>query len=229
MNIFNSFFTNNNSSTKSDTTISSKTFNLNTFTKISLYSSFNVHVSQGDKQSVKATGTTRLMNLLKIEVIDDYCEIFTTDKRFNMYNNEKVDIHITVPNIIELTINGSGNIATKTFKLDNIKLDVKGSGNIKASLMVNDSITAKIGGSGNIKIKGQCNLFNATVIGSGNIKTVELVATQANCSVIGSGNIKISVTDMFYGSVTGSGNIKYKGKPSVFKKSVTGSGSIKRM
>ena len=104
---------------------------------------------------------------------------------------------------------------------------IKGSGDVTLYDLQQRMLEVSIKGSGDITAFGEVEHLDAEVAGSGDVDVSELVAMSAGLSVSGSGEIDAFVSQSVSARVTGSGDIKVRGNPSIRGRSVTGSGSIK--
>ena len=85
--------------------------------------------------------------------------------------------------------------------------------NVKAT-----TVMSEVNGSGDINIKGSAQKATLTVNGSGDISAEKLAATNVVATVAGSGDIVCYASRQLDARVSGSGDIEYKGSPSVVNK-----------
>jgi DUF4097 and DUF4098 domain-containing protein YvlB len=140
-------------------------------------------------------------------------------------------------NDLNLNIAGSGDIEAENLQYTNIFALVKGSGdidlkNVKATTVVSEvngsgdinmkgsaqKATLTVNGSGDINMKGSAQKATLTVNGSGDISAEKLAATNVVATVAGSGDIVCYASGQLDARVSGSGDIEYKGSPSVVNK-----------
>ena len=125
----------------------------------------------------------------------------------NQASIDKVWVGISLPEIREVTISGSGDITLFDLQQSSLHLNIKGSGDIKASGVVKQLLGA--------------------INGSGDIDAAGLLAIEADLSVKGSGDIRAQVSDSLVASIQGSGDIHVQGSPTSVSRSVKGSGDIR--
>jgi len=200
------------------------------FTEISLRIGADVHLKQGDVQSVEVKGSESTLAKLITEVNDRKLVIrYPNDAWFSKWNPGKVDIYVTIPQIDALTISGSGSIVSEG-RLESriLGLTVSGSGDIKLQELKAEKVSATISGSGNIHLAGKQNAaeFKATVSGSGNVKAIDFPADDVDLKISGSGNGWVNSVKKLEVKLAGSGNVTYRGNPSV-DSTVAGSGKVK--
>lgn len=190
---------------------------------IEITGSLDVELTQAPAQSVEVEGQANVAELVQTTVTDGIWKIntskcYSTDKPFV--------VRIAVPMIDRVAVMGSGDVTCKNqFGGDRLDIEVQGSGDVAVNFN-GKTVDAQVQGSGDIKLNGECQELVAGVQGSGDVKAVELKSQRALATVTGSGDISVSVSESINASVTGSGSVKYKGKPTDVKQNVTGSGDV---
>ncbi len=194
------------------------------FDEIDINGQANVFLEQGTKAKVEIQIDSNLLAFVKTEVSGMELKIYD-DKCFEEVT--KYEIHITVPNLTKLYVNGSVSIESESpIKSDNLYIKTKGSGDIQLGVDTEDlEIVTK--GSGNLKLFGRTTDCEIDLDGSGSVDAFGLIAKSVDADVDGAGVCKINASEKFYGNVGGSGKIYYKGNPKKVQTDVSGSGSIK--
>ncbi|MEN8120573.1 MAG: head GIN domain-containing protein [Bacteroidota bacterium] len=183
-----------------------------------------VFLEQGSEAKVEVEIDSNLLEFVKTEVSGMKLKIYD-DKCLEEVT--KYEIHITVPNLSELYVDGSVSIKSESLiKSDNLYIKTKGSGDIHLGVDSEDLETVTKG-SGNLKLFGRTSNFEIDLDGAGSIDAYGLLAKTVDANVDGAGTCKINASEKFYGDVGGSGKIYYKGNPKKVKTDVSGSGSIK--
>ena len=201
------------------------------FTEISLRVGANVHLVQGEKQDIEIVAKPSTLEQLITEVKDGKLIIRFPNKNmlWSTFQPGDITINISTPDINALSVVGSGDIiAEDEIKSKIIELDVNGSGNIKLSELSAERVKTAISGSGNIVLAGKTTAQDLSVVisGSGNFKGMDYSANDVSIKISGSANAEIEAKNNLYIRLAGSGNVTYKGKPAV-DQSTTGSGSVK--
>lgn len=130
-------------------------------------------------------------------------------------------------NELELKTSGSGLIEMKrAVKVGELKIAASSSGNIVADNIQAGKLECKSSGSGNIRIGGQATDASISINGSGDVDAFNCKMKNVTCKITGSGNANVTVNGDFKASVLGSGNVRYKGKPTNVSQRTLGSGSI---
>ena len=205
--------------------------NVSAFTEISLKIDANVHLKQGDPQSVEVKGEEGTLNRLITDVKDRTLVIkYPSDTWLSKWKPGKVDIYVTMPQIDDLTVSGSGSIVSEE-KIESriLSLLVSGSGNLKITDLKAEKVTVTLSGSGNVHVSGEGSAeeFKATISGSGNVKASDFPANNVDVTISGSGNCHVTANKNLVAKLVGSGNVIYRGDPLV-DTTIVGSGNVKK-
>ena len=201
------------------------------FTEISVRIGANVHLVQGATQSVDIVAKPSTLEQLITEVKEGKLIIRFPTKTllWKTFQPGDITINITVPTINALSVIGSGElIAEDEIKSKMMDLEVNGSGNIKLSELSSERVKTTISGSGNIIVAGKTTAQDLSIVisGSGNFRGMDYSADDVSIKISGSGNADIEARNNLYIRLMGSGTVTYKGKPKL-DQSITGSGVVK--
>lgn len=165
--------------------------NLNVFKKIDVGSAFEVHISQGAKQSVVVEIDDNLMELVKTVVSDGKLKISLGGN--NIKNTTRMALYITMAELTDLEASGASNIIFETPMRTGAKMEIDLSGASKLSKAEIQAGSVELDASGASKIELNVTTLNIKVEASGASK-VEL-AGQADYQIIkasGASNINMS-------------------------------------
>lgn len=137
-----------------------------------------------------------------------------------------IDVQITDAEKLDLEIKGSGNIDVVALDVLIHSYHIQGSGDIKTLFNIGETCRMEIEGSGNIETSGTIKSQTIEIKGQGDILALDLCSQTCDIDSKGSGNCTIKVMDRLTINIEGSGDICYRGNPSISSK-VAGSGSIK--
>jgi hypothetical protein len=184
------------------------------FSKFSNDSKFDVFLEKGDEESVKVVF---IQNIEKgdiiAEVVGNTLEIRQTKANLK---KAKAKIYITYKYLDGITNHGEGNINvlsdvhTKMFEIRN-----DGPGSIRLNLFAGQ-LDAKISGPGNVEINGQILSQYISIEGEGNYRAYSLESKDTDIKIYGKGNAEVQVNQLLTASVSGQGNVFYKGDPNIF-------------
>lgn len=211
------------------------------FNTIKVMGSPDVEYRQSKEAYSKVSiyGSDNLVDLLEVSTVDGVLQV-NFKKGIKILSGERrLKVIASSPSLNLVEIKGSADVYLKgTVKGDDLKLNVVGSGDIEAenlryatiSTVVKGSgdielksvkatiVEAIVNGSGDIDIKGSAQRATLTVNGSGDISADKLVTSKVVATVAGSGDLTCYASKQLDAKVSGSGDIEYKGSPSVVNK-----------
>jgi hypothetical protein len=197
------------------------------FTEVGFGIAGNLFIKTGPEFSVVLEGDRKYIDEVETIIKGNKLVIRKTNYRF--FDNEKVDVYITMPELKGLGVSGSGVAKVEdNLKTASLYLDVSGSGRIIAPDINTEKFESSISGSGNINVKGGGEIAKGdiSISGSGNFsgETVKFKTLEARIS--GSGSCTCNVAESLDASISGSGSVNYSGNPKVNAR-VSGSGRVR--
>ena len=215
--------------------------NVSNFSSIRVLGSPDVEYRQssGSKTTISVYGSDNLVDLLEVSTVNGVLQvnikkgvkILSGERRLKVIASSpslnQVDIKGSADvylkgtikgNDLNLNITGSGDIEAENLQYTNVYAWVKGSGDIDLKNVKATIVMSEVNGSGDINIKGSAQKAALTVNGSGDIDAEKLAATNVVATVAGSGDIVCYAAGQLDAKVSGSGDIEYKGSPSVVNK-----------
>jgi hypothetical protein len=213
--------------TQGEGTIITATVAVNNFTKIDLAFASDVTVSQGAIQEVSVTGHPNIINKINKDVVNG---LFILQLENGCYNNYQLSFHITIPNLDQLILSGSGNMVVNNFtNQGDLSIDLNGSGNMTINgFEGTENLSLDIAGSGNITANTNITTLRTLTLdlaGSGTYNGFPLNGKDCVVDLTGSGNIELAASNTLEVTIDGSGNVSYKGTPTITQ-NISGSGSL---
>jgi hypothetical protein len=184
-------------------TLASQTRDVPAFAAVELTGATNVTVGVGGATSVVVSGDDNLLSHVTTEVEDGMLAIGTEG---SFQTTAPLSVTVSTPSLDAVELTGSGEV---------VVTGVEG-----------PSFDATLSGSGVLLATGMADRLDATLSGSGDLRLEELVASQASAVVSGTGRLDVHATESLDASVTGAGEIVYRGEPVHLTESVTGTGTI---
>ena len=198
------------------------------FTGVSFGLAGNLYIKTGSGFDVTLEGNAGYLDDVETFVRDGRLIIrHERNFRFN-FNNEKVNVYITMPEVDALSISGSGKAVVENgLKSDRMNLSVSGSGRIEIPSLTADDMKCSISGSGDIAINGgKIGRADLSISGSGSYSGEDAEIEEFDAGISGSGNCSCYVTESLSASISGSGNVVYSGSPRINVRS-SGSGRVR--
>ncbi len=177
--------------------------NVETFTKISSSGVFELSITQGDVQSVQISADDNIMSHVRTEVNGGELMLYLDGDEFKNLN---LSANVIVRDLDAITNEGAGSVYV-------------------SNISSNGTLTVMNAGSADVSIAGIVRLLKLENEGSGNFQGFQLEVEDAKVKNRGAGYIEISCSKNLEATIQGSGNIYYKGTPSLDVSS-SGSGSV---
>ncbi len=226
-----------------------ETRDVGSFHRISFGIPADLYLQQGDTQSVQLEGDHDDLDKIETEVVGGQLRIRIEDHSWWHWNfKNQVTVYITVPDIDEVSLGGSGHImGSGTIKSGDLRLSVSGSGKMELKVNSNSlkldvsgsgrmdlnvntkNIDENISGSGGISLAGNADTADLEISGSGKLDATDLDVKTYDISISGSGRSNISVSEAITANISGSGSVLYKGSPDKVISRVSGSGKVRKM
>ncbi len=210
---------------KGEGEVEKKEISVDPFDGFTVAVSANVYIRQGESHEMTVKAQPNIIDNIELKYEGDHLKI-TYDRP--VWRAKRIEIYITTPSVDKIGVSGSGNVrGDSKFKgLDDLQINVSGSGNISFDFEAK-AVATRISGSGNVTLNGSGSSISSTISGSGNMNAGGLKVQEANVRVSGSGNITVYATESLEASVSGSGDVRYKGSPERLRSKSSGSGSIR--
>ncbi|HEX8660110.1 MAG TPA: head GIN domain-containing protein [Hymenobacter sp.] len=197
---------------------------LNSFSRLNLKIDAEVFVTQGSPQQVRVEAQRNILNVIETELSNNRLEI--EYGRYNVRSHDPIRIYVTLPNITELEVSGSGKISsTAPLTATNCRVDVSGSGEANLNFAQADALQTNVAGSGEVRLSGNAPSHNINISGSGRVSTYDLSTLDTYVSISGSGRSYVRAARALNVDISGSGSVYYKGNPTISSR-VTGSGRV---
>jgi len=196
------------------------------FNSLGSYGAFDVKIAYGNPGNIQVEADENLLPYIETNVENGKLEI-RTKNHVSLKSKSKIVVFVSMTKINTLQLNGSGNIdGNGAFTSDGqTKLMLSGSGNIYLTRGSYDNLALAISGSGNMVIKdGTADNISVEVSGSGNADCSAVTANHADVKISGSGNARVNVNKSMTATISGSGNVYYKGNATDISTKSVGSG-----
>jgi hypothetical protein len=195
------------------------------FNQLKVCGSWDVIIKKGNQNEVRLEANNLSLEKVITEVKDGILNI-----RLEKGNYRNVDLEVTVTyqELEAVHSSGSGNLKSMDpLVADELKVSLSGSGNASFNRVTADRLELTMSGSGDLIIReGSVGEVTLKQSGSGNLKAADLEAEDAQIEKSGSGNAALTVNQALSVRASGSGNVEYKGNPSLNDIKISGSGRV---
>lgn len=203
------------------------------FTEIEYGIPGTLHLRQGDDSSVEIDAPQKVLDKVETTVdgktleISDGEDSGLFDRWFggDGLDTDQIDVYVTAPTIRHLALAGSGRVMGETrVTSESLSLTVAGSGDMDLDLDAK-ALSVRVAGSGTCTLRGQTNTLEVNIAGSGDLRAGNLETQRAEVRIAGSGNTELTVADHLSAKIFGSGDVRYRGRPTV-ETNTFGSGEV---
>lgn len=180
---------------------------------------------QGKEGEISIKADANLMEYIITEVKNNEL-IVKVEKNVGLKPSKTIVITIPYESISSVSLSGSGDVENSgTIKADEFKVALAGSGDIKLNVD-SESLDSSIAGSGDIELRGSTKNLTTKIAGSGDFEGGNLESTNVDAQISGSGSVNVVCNGELYARISGSGDVKYSGKPTKKDTKISGSGSV---
>lgn len=176
------------------------------FSKVELAGPGTVTIDQTGNESLTIEAGDKVLPHLASDVVGDTL-VLGTKRGTVLTPGDRISYHLTVKDLMGLTVSGSGEVA--------------------APKITTAALNSDISGSGTVTIGGSAPEQQLTISGSGTYDASDLASKTVRAEISGSGTAVVSVSDALDVTISGSGSLTYIGEPTL-QKDISGSGSVTR-
>jgi len=177
--------------------------NVSGFSKIDMEGAYDITVKVGPAAGVDLSGDDNLLKLIETKIKGD---TLVVSSKKNLRTKKPLKVTITTPNLKAFSLEGAGDVDISGINESEFSVDLSGAGDLKAS--------------------GQAKKLHATLSGAGDVQLYDLKSETVNASLSGTGNLKVWATKYLKASMSGVGDLSYKGHPAQVEKSSSGVGEV---
>ncbi len=191
-----------------------RSYQVGGFDRIEVAGPYEVDVRTGSAASVSASGGTRDIERMVVEVEGGILKIHPKKRRgmsFGGGNHDTVRLTVTVPSLAGADIAGSGAVKVDKVSGERFKGEVAGSGELRLAEVAVRQLTIGIAGSGEFTGAGRAATAEYEIAGSGDIDAANLIAERADVSIAGSGRVAAHATATAAVDIAGSGDVTIRG------------------
>ena len=200
------------------------------FTAITLEDCGELDIVQGTVDSLTIQAEDNLMPFIESEVKDSRLTLgLRPNYQVNSIQNTlPVKYFVSVKNLNEVVLDGSGKIITHGISTGDLKVVEDGAGSIQLDQLKAKELTLYLNGKGTTQVSGQVDQQMVVVGGPGKYVGDNLDSSFASVDVDGSGAATVWVRDALNVLLNGSGSTHYFGHPTVHVDNI-GDGVVEAM
>ena len=171
----------------------------------------NLHVAQEYRVVIRTNAN--VLDDIILTVNDEKLYINLTGRHKKI---DKLEFDIYAPEYTAITLDGVADIRSHDLlATDELWIEQDGVGNIYLAEVDVQLISFRLDEVGNVDVQGTADEILAVHSGVGNLQLFDLSARKGDVSLSGTGNIDVNVTDQLKIDLSGVGDIRYMGNPSM--------------
>jgi hypothetical protein len=190
-----------------------------------------LYLSQGGEEAVVVSANDpELRNRMVTEVEDGVLHIYLKDqwRHWSWNGHMKLRAYVSCKALDQLRGAGGANIhIDQTLKSERLDLHLSGGGRIEGKFDVGE-MAVGVSGGGDTYLSGTAGQLHVHVSGGGDVHGYELAADSCQAHISGGGGVYVTVNKTLDASVSGGGDIRYKGNVSSVGSHTSGGGNISR-
>jgi hypothetical protein len=200
------------------------------FSGIKVSGGYTIVLSQDSTVSLRLEGHKDDLAKIVTTVVDDKLVIkHKPGIRLFSFNRDDVTVYVGFRDIKTIELSGANKLVGRNpLRFNDLAIDISGSGDVSMDVEA-VKITAEISGSGEIELKGKADALAADISGSGDVRCGGLKTKKAALEISGSGEAQLDVSAELSVSISGSGEVAYRGNPAKVDQQVSGSGEIRKI
>jgi hypothetical protein len=197
---------------------------VDSFHSVDILGSCDLYFVKGATQELRVITEDNILPLILTWVRYDGTLIIESKGSYT--SSVGIKVYVSMVEIRRFAISGSGSIIGESpFSPQELHLMIAGSGSMHMNFRA-QKVWSSIVGSGNIHLAGKAEYHNVTIAGSGSLEALDFLVSCYDIQIPGSGECRIHVEDVLNVVIAGSGNVYYKGFPSVVNTTIVGSGDV---
>lgn len=207
-------------------------FNLEDFTTLEIEDVFNLTLVSDTINKLIVTTGENLLDNISYEITDHVLYLYNYNKFRWTREYDRVDLTLHTNNLEKIHIREPSNIKSEgIYKAE--KLSIIGWSMVNQLNMIVDldflAINMGKSNSGEYKVSGYANRYHVSGWGSSFIYTHELISNEVHVRQRSIGDVYVYALDKLSIDIETSGNVYYKGNPSLLDSTITGSGGLFRI
>ncbi|MBS1603213.1 MAG: DUF2807 domain-containing protein [Bacteroidetes bacterium] len=196
------------------------------FKNVEVSGAAKVLVSQSDHSSVRLEGDENLLSYMEVSQEGD--RVIVREKHgFHLVPTNDIKVYVSTKVFNQIKGSGAVDIIgqSKITNPEDLALSVSGAGDIKMDVDA-PRLSADVSGSGSVDLKGQTKDVDLDLTGAGHAHCYELLAENTKVDISGAGDAEVFASVKLDATVSGAGNVNYKGNATTVNQHVSGAGSV---
>ncbi len=195
------------------------------FENISISGMFEVHLKQGDGNSLKIVADENLHELIDAHTEGNTLYISTSK---SIGRAEELDLYIISPKLERVNLSGAVSLkSSNEIEGDFFRLESSGAAEVDMELEV-DELEIELSGAAEVELKGEANYLSLETSGASELKLFDLEVDKARVHTSGAAELQLNVEDDLQIDASGAADIRYRGNPNLSRTDLSGAASLKK-
>jgi len=214
---------------KGSGTIVEKNYPVQSFDQLKIEGIFNVHLTQGNSESVRLTIDDNLVPYIDVKNEGNRLVIKWEKDKNKSINNVKSDMYITFKNLDEINLQHVGKFISSN-TLSAKELDIKVNSVGETTLDMNcDKLKINHNGVGSVNLKGKATTATLDCSGVGGLKAFDLIVENLKLQSSGVGSAEVTARKEISITASGVGSVRYRGDAKAVQLNTSGIGKVRKV
>lgn len=195
------------------------------FDSVNLMGAADIYITQGDKNSLRVEAEDNLFDHLRFDVFNNELNI---EQKTCIKPSKPIKVFVTMNDVKRLSVSGAGRLVSENeLSSPDITVDISGAGETDLNVRT-QKLTVDISGAGDTVFTGNADRFVYTLSGSGELDAGSLKTAITDVKISGAGDALVDAEQDLFVTVSGTGDVLYKGNPMVTS-DISGSGKLEKV
>lgn len=194
------------------------------FDALDLSADAEVHFTQGSPAILRVEGQRNVLDVLRTDVRDNRLRVDFNHVTVRDY--APVHVYVTLPTLRSVTVSGAGTVRGEgAWDVPSFEVDLSGAGRAHWPQLTTQDLATHVSGAGTVQLGGAARRHRVRLSGAGQVDGFALNQATADVEMSGAGRARLTVTQELQATISGSGEVFYRGQPAVTAR-VSGSGRV---
>lgn len=194
-----------------------------------------VHITQGDFESLSVEADEKVLPKIKTDVIDGCLVISIGGDRLSLLGmglkqltSGLIRFKLQVRQLSGVDVPGAGTVRAEKLSSPALKVRLAGAGAIELGGLSVGKLTVELAGAGKIELEGAAESQDVHLSGAGSYQGVRMETRRGKVNVSGVGGATVNVQEELDVTISGLGGVQYKGAPKM-QTSISGMGRLTKI
>lgn len=201
------------------------------FHGIDVSSSFDVYISQSDKEAVAVSAAeSKWSENIIVEVKDGILHVRYDNHGLKwMKGDKKLRAYISFKTLDKLSVSGACDVFINgTVSVENLSIHQSGASDLKGKFEVSKKLSVDLSGASDLSITGKAGQLEIEASGASSFIGFDLVTDNCEARASGASDIRVTVNRELSAQASGASDIRFKGDAVMKDVHTSGASSVGR-